>query len=127
MAIRPIVKLPDWSGGHHRGPAKCRGLLFDEKGQDVYFDTATELAMAVCNGTIDGVVCPRRTECLRVAMINREAYGVWGGMTPHARLRLRLRYPGMPERWTWQPEPEDVEVRAVDAAPDGGTAWPAAA
>jgi hypothetical protein len=124
MGIRPYVKSPDWSEGHHRGAAKCRGLLYDEKGNDLFFDD-TELAMSVCNGTLDGTVCPRRTECLRVAMLNRENFGVWGGMTPHQRLRLRMRYPGMPERWTWRPEPQEQPVEISDEGEEAE--WPAAA
>jgi hypothetical protein len=37
-------------------------------------------------------------------MHNKEAYGVWGGMRPADRLRMRMKYPASPERWTWQPE-----------------------
>lgn len=69
----------------------------------MFFDNES-LALDICNGIIDGTVCPRRTECLRVAMLNCEPYGVWGGMTAGDRLRLRARYPGMPERWTWRPK-----------------------
>ncbi|MEU1816056.1 WhiB family transcriptional regulator [Streptomyces roseifaciens] len=103
MGIRALTSAPDWSPGHHRGEAKCRDVsLRPTRRRDVFFDDE-DLALAICNGNHDGIVCPRRTECLYVAMVNREAYGVWGGMTPGERLDMRLRYPGMPERWTWHP------------------------
>lgn len=123
MGIRPYVKAPDWSESHHRGPAKCRGYVFDEKDDDLFFDDA-QLAMGICNGAYDGVICPRRTECLKVAMLNHENFGVWGGMTAPERLRLRLRYPGMPERWTWRPEPLMPSVPSADGE---GAEWPEAA
>ncbi|WP_188279356.1 WhiB family transcriptional regulator [Streptomyces sp. CBMA29] len=75
---------------------------------DPFFDSPLR-AMDVCNGTRDGVVCPRRIECLRAAMHNSEPYGVWGGMTAYDRLQLRLRYPGMPERWTWHPHRQPTQ------------------
>lgn len=103
MAMRPRALAPDWSEAHHRGAAKCRTAVLPTYSHDVWFEDAQQ-AMAICNGVHDGVVCPRRTECLRVAMRNAEAFGVWGGMTPGGRLELRLRYPQMPERWTWHPE-----------------------
>lgn len=101
MTLRPR-DAPDWSEAHHRGPAKCRKEPAPVRGADLWFDSPYS-ALAICNGTTDGVVCPRRTECLRVAMHNSEPYGVWGGMTTYDRLQLRLRYPGAPERWTWHP------------------------
>lgn len=33
--------------------------------------------------------CPVRGECLRYALDSGESYGVWGGLTPIERLRLR--------------------------------------
>jgi hypothetical protein len=101
MTLRPRG-APDWSENHHRGPAKCRSLPQPDRGNDLFFDSPWT-ALAICNGTGDGVVCPRRTECLRAAMHNAEPYGVWGGMTAQDRLQMRLRYPGAPERWTWHP------------------------
>lgn len=114
MTLRPRG-APDWSEAHHRGPAKCRDLPAPERGHDIFFDAPYD-ALAVCNGGRDGIVCPRRTECLRAAMHNAEPYGVWGGMTAHDRLQLRLRFPGMPERWTWHPgirgaKPEETPCR----------------
>lgn len=103
MGIRAVINAPDWSPKHHRGEAKCRsGSLTPTRRTDVFFSDE-HLALGVCNGTWDGQVCPRRAECLHVAMVNRENYGVWGGMSPKDRLALRMRYPGMPERWTWHP------------------------
>lgn len=130
MAMRPSVNAPDWSESHRRGAAKCRGAVFDLDGQDIFFDDA-DFAMKVCNGDWDNTICPRRTECLRVAMLNAEAYGVWGGMSPADRLRLRVRYPGAPERWTWHPPGLATIEERVQIAPiltdEEAAAWPAAA
>ncbi|MEV6310022.1 WhiB family transcriptional regulator [Streptomyces sp. NPDC051840] len=108
MGIRAVVNAPDWGESHHRGEAKCRQPhLTPGRDHDVFFEDEP-LALEICNGDYDGQICPRRTECLRVAMINKENYGIWGGMYSRDRLALRMRYPGMPERWTWRPpaEPE---------------------
>ncbi|MFE5853236.1 WhiB family transcriptional regulator [Streptomyces sp. NPDC056500] len=101
MGIRAIVPAPNWSDTHHRGEAKCREDQ-PTREKDLFFEDAG-LALSVCNGTHDGQVCPRRTECLRVAMLNREVYGIWGGMTATDRLAMRMRHPGRPERWIWHP------------------------
>ncbi|MFF8283370.1 WhiB family transcriptional regulator [Streptomyces albus] len=120
MGIRAVVPAPDWSAAHHRGEAKCRNSsLFPHRDRDVFFDDES-LALAICNGTYDNQVCPRRTECLRVAMHNRENFGVWGGMTATDRLEMRMRYPGMPERWIWQ-APREPEARITEETP-----WPVA-
>ncbi|MGH3442005.1 MAG: WhiB family transcriptional regulator [Nitriliruptorales bacterium] len=41
--------------------------------------------------------CVVRDECLEEALVNREEYGIWGGLTPGERLRLYPRVPG--ENW----------------------------
>jgi hypothetical protein len=128
MAMRPAVNAPDWSESHYRGAAKCRGAIFDLDGKDIFFEDS-ELALGVCNGDWDNVVCPRRTECLRVAMFNAEAYGVWGGMLPADRLRMRLRHPGAPERWTWHAPGAGRAEAAPQASTDESEEepWPLAA
>ncbi|WP_167503143.1 WhiB family transcriptional regulator [Streptomyces malaysiensis] len=119
MGIRAIAAAPNWSDTHHRGEAKCRDTsLAPTRSKDVFFEDEN-LALSICNGTYDGQVCPRRAECLRVAMVNRENYGIWGGMTPENRLRMRMRYPGKPERWIWHPPAEQD-------APNKEEEWPAA-
>lgn len=110
MTLRPRG-APDWSESHHRGPAKCRSISEDDRKREVFFEHPLE-ALEICNGGRDGVVCPRRTECLRAAMWNAEPYGVWGGMTAADRLRMRLRYPQAPERWTWHPYHHPAEEDA---------------
>jgi hypothetical protein len=113
MAIFPTASAPDWSENHHRGPAKCRNSR-PTRGDDVFFDDE-QLALAVCNGDFDGYICPRRTECLYVAMMNCEPFGVWGGMTPKERLQLRSRHPGMPEKWTWNHAHEDEPTTSTSS------------
>ncbi|WP_052682113.1 WhiB family transcriptional regulator [Saccharothrix sp. ST-888] len=116
MAVRAQVVTPDWSEKHPRGPAKCRGVP-----PELFFRDEPA-ALAICNGTSDGYVCPRRLECLRNSMHNREAYGIWGGMRPADRLLMRLKHPGAPERWTWQ-----SEQLAADEDDQGEDPWREAA
>ena len=40
------------------------------------------LAKSICQG------CPVRTQCLDYAVANREAFGIWGGMTAQERRHL---------------------------------------
>ncbi|WP_369042200.1 WhiB family transcriptional regulator [Streptomyces sp. Midd1] len=118
MGIRAVINAPDWSPKHHRGEAKCRdNSLAPTRRRDVFFSDES-LALDVCNGTYDGVICPRRAECLHVAMVNRENYGIWGGMTAADRLALRMRYPAMPWRWTWHPPSNEVTLEQQE------TPWP---
>lgn len=59
---------------------------------DIFFDAAEddplveEQAKLICLG------CPVAAECLDEAMITREEYGIWGGMTPEERTRYRRRW-----------------------------------
>lgn len=55
-------------------------IFFPERGDD------TSRARAVCR------VCPVRDECLSWALESRQCFGIWGGMTPSQRRRLR-RHP----------------------------------
>ena len=56
-------------------------------GTNIFFPTrgnvrGVRLAKAVCAG------CPVRQECLDYALVNKESFGVWGGMTLRERRRL---------------------------------------
>lgn len=52
---------------------------------------AINQAKAVC------ALCHVRQDCLEYALVNDERYGIWGGLTPRARDKLRRRR-GMPRR-----------------------------
>lgn len=92
-------RMPDWSADHVDGEAKCRKFGRPKPGNDPWFEDKQE-AQDVCNGDADGRVCPRRDQCLYMAMANYEAYGVWGGMTEGQRRALRVAYPTQPHRWS---------------------------
>lgn len=65
----------DW-----RSAAACR-----EVEVEVFFaiDEASQReAVAICE------TCPVRSECLEHAVVNREQYGVWGGLREQDRKRL---------------------------------------
>lgn len=92
--------------------AKCSGQVRpDPSGGDPYDPFFPEMpgdeadAVDFCNGTIDGIRCPVRDECLIFALTNNERFGVWGGMTELARKALRKRWPwrgGKLPRPEWQ-------------------------
>ena len=73
------LSLPDRPAWH--ALAECAGvdpdLFFPERGGDI------SQAKQVC------AVCAVRAECLRWALDNGETQGVWGGLGPRARRRLR--------------------------------------
>jgi WhiB family redox-sensing transcriptional regulator len=48
---------------------------------DSYGDSRT--AKKLCNE------CPVKTECLTFALANNEMFGIWGGLTPKERQRIK--------------------------------------
>lgn len=68
------------------GGAPCRTrseLFFFEPYREVPSNEAVEAAKNLCR------VCPVRIQCLDVALIEHETYGIWGGLTPDERSKLR--------------------------------------
>lgn len=103
MKLRSVA--PNWFSDDPNKTAKC--VLFpatpecdpwygDSESEEDEDYSEMEDAKAICNGTIDGRVCPLRDACLEFAMVNNERYGVWGGLLPEERAKLRK------ERKTWQ-------------------------
>ncbi|MBB2894627.1 WhiB family transcriptional regulator [Flexivirga oryzae] len=71
----------DW-----RRNAACRGLnsdLFFPVGTTGPALAQTERAKAICR------TCPVAAQCLEAALAHGEDDGIWGGMTPEERRRLR--------------------------------------
>lgn len=69
-----------------RGTPVCQetdpDLWFPEVGGDNFqFRTAKKFCQR----------CPVKTECLNVALVNNEQFGIWGGLTTKERLRLRKK------------------------------------
>lgn len=93
------IRMPDWSDDHEDGEAKCRRFPRPRPGNDPWFEDKEEAAH-VCNGVYDDRVCPRRDQCLYMAMVNFESFGIWGGMTEGQRRALRVAFPTQPHRWT---------------------------
>jgi hypothetical protein len=60
-----------------------------------------EEAIQVCNGDVDGIVCPIRQECLTFALINNESDGIWGGLMPEQRRYLRRNIKDKTQ-WLWE-------------------------
>ena len=73
---------PDWRIG-----APCStvnpDLFFDDSEDDPLVE---EQAKLICMG------CPVAAECLDTAMLAREEYGIWGGMTPAERKRYQATW-----------------------------------
>lgn len=83
MTAMRVALSRDWR--HH---AACRDTdteLFFPVGTTAATAAKTEDAKAIC------ARCPVRLDCLRFALHTGEAEGVWGGMDPKERKRLRRR------------------------------------
>ena len=74
--LRVLVDRPAWMER-----AACKGLT------DLFYPAgpgpAPSEARLICEG------CPVVRECLGCAVATRELYGVWGGMAPRQRRRVR--------------------------------------
>lgn len=70
--IPPVAMRPDIACRPADNP-----LFYSEPGVD------PRKAIALCRR------CPRQLECLLWALKTNQQYGVWGGMTPNGRTRLR--------------------------------------
>lgn len=94
---------PQWFNEDSHKTAKCT-MFPANSNYDPWFGESddpeavdeTEDAKSICLGTYDGRPCPLLEACLEFAVINNERWGVWGGMSPEERVKLRK------ERRTWQ-------------------------
>lgn len=95
--------------------AKC--LSIDVTVDDPFFsedEIDREEAANFCNGTVDGIACPIRNECLLFALTNNEEYGIWGGTSELTRKAIRKKHPvckgnkANPD-WRWMEEDEALE------------------
>ena len=75
-----------WEFNHYvreHAPVPCEELpdvFFPEDFTDRTMRTkAIEIAKKLCSE------CPIRLQCLNTAMMQREGYGIWGGLTPQER------------------------------------------
>ena len=73
--------------GHWMVKAACRdedpALFYDHDHETpTGRETRTRQAKAICH------VCPVTTQCLKTALNNQEAYGIWGGHTASERFEL---------------------------------------
>ena len=76
------MSTPKAEGVNWRKQALCAG--HPDRGAWFAEDSASsKRAQAVCRA------CPVREECLAFAVSTRQRDGIWGGMTPYQRRRLR--------------------------------------
>jgi hypothetical protein len=106
MVLRSRRRSPDWSAdGRKELEAKCRRWLVC-RGSDPWFDEEEEAA-EICQGSSDGVECPMRGECLGMALVNNEQYGVFGGSHLVQRRWIRRNFP----MYSWAyPNPIDPAI-----------------
>jgi WhiB family transcriptional regulator, redox-sensing transcriptional regulator len=65
--------------------AECRQHGYDPMWWDGDDDQMTEFAIQICS------TCPVQSPCLEMALMFHEQYGIWGGLTPVQRMRIRTR------------------------------------
>lgn len=117
MVIQSRVTPPDWTdeeGGGEEG-ARCRNFKVsrDPDGlvrNDAWFQDA-ENALPNCNGEFTDSPCPLRRQCLRMALVNNDQHGVFGGMTVPQRRWIRRNVPR--DRWD-----DDAWLREIVPPPD---------
>ncbi|WP_405497618.1 WhiB family transcriptional regulator [Streptomyces sp. NBC_00096] len=66
-----------WGDGDWTDAAACQGMDVE-----AFFATTmrtSAVALTICHG------CPVRAECKQYAEKNREAFGIWGGLTARQR------------------------------------------
>jgi len=57
-----------------------------ESDPELFFDPDNyRQAKRLCNR------CPVKTECLTMALVNDEPYGIWGGLSPRERKTLKRK------------------------------------
>lgn len=76
--------------------ARASGMLECQAAPDRWFSAETMLsAKNACKGELAGTRrCPLIDLCAMTALVSREEFGVWGGMSPRER-RVMLRKTGM--------------------------------
>lgn len=114
MVMRLRIPSPNWTDPVN--PGKC--IEFPPtRGDDPFFDDQLE-AVQLCNGDVDGLICPLRHDCLIFALVNNCADGVWGGMLEHDRKNLRRHV--RREDWGWHPptDPEEYDPEDEDLEED---------
>lgn len=101
MRLRSVA--PQWFNENPKKTAKCVSFPATAEYDPWYGESddpeavdETEDAKSICLGTYDGRPCPLLEHCLEFAIVNNERWGVWGGMSPEERVKLRK------ERRTWQ-------------------------
>lgn len=92
MVLKSRLPMPDWSASNHpEREALCRKFPLPDDhdvSKDPWFHEMDE-AVAICNGTYSGVICPFRERCLHLSLVNNEGYGVFGGFLPIQRKWIR--------------------------------------
>lgn len=97
-AIERLAKCRDWDSTH---PGEENPFFFESRYQK---EKKERKAKQIC------LTCPVREECLRHALEENIAYGVWGGISEEERKELRQKLPPTkPAEKPLTPEQEECE------------------
>ena len=94
--VRIAVSAPKWMDS---AGVKCKHMT------DFFYPNKPSAdvskAKALCNGLDGGPPCAFRNICLRHAIDNHEAYGVWGGSSERDRRRIQRARNKYSNRWIY--------------------------
>lgn len=77
-----MPQFDDWAPyGNCRGRDTSIWFLDDHKSAEG--KKSAKEAKEICS------TCPVRIQCLNYAIVNKERFGIWGGLTPHERYGRR--------------------------------------
>lgn len=86
MGTDPQARLGDTVNEDWKARAACRDVSTSVMFPAPDDKQSLKAALVTCTG------CPVRIDCLRHALLNDEAHGVWGGTTARQRFRLARRW-----------------------------------
>lgn len=83
------VGYPDWQRNANYADKPWEWFFGEQEGEGTKRHRPTMTQPEVDRARVVCANCPVQEECLDWAMEQREPYGIWGGLTPRERERLR--------------------------------------
>ena len=84
--VHRLAPDPSWRERAACANSDVSVFFVGEQRPDAGVGPAAEPARVMCWS------CPVRWDCLHAALVNRERYGIWGGLDAHQRERIRRSY-----------------------------------